>query len=107
MEGRGRAERVIAGTRGLGARRVHDQASTDPLVPSVGGAIDARRAVGLLGVVPLIAARPVELQRLEVTIFGLASLLIFLRNIDLLLRPELGPRVQVLTGGSLGRSGCS
>ncbi|MGM0819539.1 MAG: diguanylate cyclase domain-containing protein [Actinomycetota bacterium] len=57
--------------------------------------------VVLLAAVPLLHTRRVRLRTLELAMFGFASLSVFLRNADLLFRPELGPQVQVLTGAQL------
>lgn len=58
-------------------------------------------ALGMLTAVPLLTSRRVPLFRGELTVFVLASLLVFLRIVDLLFRPELGPQVKLLTGAQL------
>ncbi len=57
--------------------------------------------LGMLAAVPLLASRRIPLHHGELAVFVLASLLIFLRIVDLLFRPELGPQVKLLTGAQL------
>lgn len=56
---------------------------------------------GLLLALALLLSGRVRLRALEIGVFALATLALFVRNVDLLFRDELAPQVMLLTGAQL------